>query len=120
VIAGQVRLVKEQALDANCDGTPETAYTLSNITTGAVPGACIRYRITGTNDGTATVTGLIISDSTPAATVYNTGAGTAPATTTVGTITAPTNGTTGTVQATVGSLAPLATVVVNFGVRINP
>lgn len=120
VIAGQVRLVKEQALDANCDGTPETAYTLSNITAGAIPGACIRYRITGTNDGTAAVSGLIISDSTPAATVYNNGAGTAPATTTVGTVTAPTNGTSGTVQATVGNLAPLATVVVTFGVRINP
>ncbi len=120
VIAGQVRLVKEQALDANCDGTPETAFTQSNIVAGAVPGACIRYRITGTNDGTASVSGLIISDSTPAATVYNNGAGTAPAATTVGTITAPINGTSGSVQATVGNLAPLATVVVSFGVRINP
>jgi trimeric autotransporter adhesin len=120
VIAGQVRLVKEQALDANCDGTPETAFTQANITAGAVPGACIRYRITGTNDGTAAVSGLVISDSTPAATVYNNGAGTAPATTTVGTITAPTNGTSGTVQATVGALTPLQSVVVTFGVRINP
>jgi trimeric autotransporter adhesin len=120
VIAGQVRLVKEQALDANCDGTPESAYTQSNLTAGAIPGACIRYRITGTNDGTAGVSGLVISDSTPAATIYNNGAGTAPAATTVGTITAPTNGTSGTVQATVGNLAPLQSVVVTFGVRINP
>jgi trimeric autotransporter adhesin len=120
VIAGQVRLVKEQALDANCDGTPDTAYTQSSIAAGAVPGACIRYRITGTNDGTADVTGLVISDSTPANTVYNTGGGTAPAATTVGTATAPANGTTGTVQATVGTLVPLQNVVVTFGVRINP
>jgi trimeric autotransporter adhesin len=120
VIAGQVRLVKEQALDANCDGTPETAYTQSNITTGAIPGACIRYRITATNDGTAAVSGLIVSDSTPAATVYSTGGGTAPAATTVGTITSPANGTSGTVQATVGNLAPLQSAVVTFGVRISP
>jgi trimeric autotransporter adhesin len=120
VIAGQVRLVKEQALDATCDGTPDTAFSQSPITTGAVPGACIRYRITGTNDGTANVTGLVISDSTPANTVYNTGGGTAGAATTVGTITNPTNGTTGTVQATVGTLTPLQSVVVTFGVRINP
>jgi trimeric autotransporter adhesin len=120
VIAGQVRLVKEQALDANCDGTPDTAYTQSSISAGAVPGACIRYRITGTNDGTADVTGLVISDSTPAATVYNTGSGTAPAATTVGGVTAPGVGTTGTVQATVGTLTPLQSVVVTFGVRINP
>jgi trimeric autotransporter adhesin len=52
--------------------------------------------------------------------VYNTGGGTAPAATTVGTATAPTNGTTGTVQATVGTLVPLQNVVVTFGVRINP
>jgi trimeric autotransporter adhesin len=120
VIAGQVRLVKEQALDAACDGTPDTAFSQSPITTGAIPGACIRYRITGTNDGTANVTGLVISDSTPAATVYNTGAGTSPAATTVGAVTAPANGTSGTVQATVGTLTPLQSVVVTFGVRINP
>jgi trimeric autotransporter adhesin len=121
VIAGQVRLVKEQALDATCDGTPDTAYATSAIAAGAVPGACIRYRITATNDGASDVNSLSISDATPANTVYNTGAGTAPAATTAGTITAsPTNGTSGTVQATIGTLVPLQSVVVTFGVRINP
>jgi trimeric autotransporter adhesin len=117
VIAGQVRLVKEQALDANCDGIADTAFGQANISAGAVPGACIRYRITGTNDGTANVSGLIISDSTPASTVYSS---TVVATTTVGTITQPANGTSGTVQATVGTLTPAQSVVVTFGVRINP
>jgi trimeric autotransporter adhesin len=121
VIAGQVRLVKEQALDATCDGTPDTAYTTGGIAAGAVPGACIRYRITATNDGASDVNGLSISDSTPSNTVYSTGAGTAPATTSLGTITqVPANGTSGTVQATVGTLVPLQSVVVTFGVRINP
>jgi trimeric autotransporter adhesin len=120
VIAGQVRLVKEQALDANCDGTPDTAYSNTNITTGAIPGACIRYRITATNDGTANVSTLVISDSTPAQTTYHTGGGTAPAAVTIGAITAPTNGTTGLVQATVPTLTPSQSSVVTFGVRINP
>jgi trimeric autotransporter adhesin len=117
VIAGQVRLVKEQALDANCDGVADTAFGQANITVGAVPGACIRYRITGTNDGTANVSGLVISDSTPSLTVYTS---TVAANTTIGTITQPGNNTSGTIQATVGVLTPAQTVVVTFGVKINP
>ena len=120
VIAGQVRLVKEQALDANCDGVPDTAYGIANISTGAVPGACIRYRITATNDGTANATSVVISDATPALTTYHTGGGAAPAATTLGTVTAPANGATGTVQATIPTLTPSKTAVVTFGVRIKP
>jgi trimeric autotransporter adhesin len=119
VIAGQVRLVKEHALDANCDGTPDTAYTQGSISTGAVPGACLRYRITATNEGTANATSLVVSDATPANTTYHSGAGAAPAATSVGTITAPAVAASGTVQATIGVLAPNATAVVTFGVRIN-
>ena len=110
-------LTKEQALDAACDGTADTAYSTVTISTGAVPGACIRYRITGTNNGNANVVTLVVSDGTPASTVYHS---TVPATTTVGTITAPANGAAGTVSATVGTLTPSASVVINFGVRINP
>ena len=120
VIAGQVRLVKEQALDANCDGVPDTAFGIANITTGAIPGACIRYRITAINDGTANANTLVISDATPAQTTYHTGGGTAAAATTVGTITAPANGTTGTIQASIPVLTPTQSAVVTFGVRINP
>jgi trimeric autotransporter adhesin len=121
VIAGQVRLTKEQALDANCDGIADTAFSSANITTGAIPGACIRYRIVAENDGTANVTSLVVSDSTPSQTTYHAGptAATA-ASTTVGTITAPANGATGTVQATIATLTPGQTAVITFGVRINP
>ena len=51
VIASDISLLKEQALDANCDGTPDTAYGTANLTTGAIPGACLRYRITVRNNG---------------------------------------------------------------------
>ncbi len=120
VIAGEVRLVKEQALDANCDGTPETAYAQSSINAGAVPGACIRYRVTATNEGTANVTNLVVSDATPASTTYHTGGGAAPAVSSLGTVTAPGVGTSGTVQATITTLAPAQSAVISFGVRIDP
>ena len=117
VISGNLVLIKAQALDAACDGTADTAYSTATITTGAIPGACIRYQITATNNGNANVTGLVVSDSTPAATTYSS---TVAAATTLGTVTAPVNGATGTVSATVGTLTPSASVVLNFGVKINP
>jgi uncharacterized repeat protein (TIGR01451 family) len=117
VLNGQIQIVKQQALDADCDGLPETAFGTANITIGSVPGACLRYEITVTNVGTASVSNLVVSDATPANTVYSDAV---PATTTVGTIVAPANGTAGTVTATVGSLAPGQSAVVTFGIRINP
>ena len=126
VIAGVLNLVKDQALDAACDGTPDTAYTNGTIT--ARPGQCVRYRITATNNGTANVTSVVISDATPANTVYNTGAlcpasGAAVAATTVGTI-ATTPAVANcvanvTVSATVGTLTPSQNAVITFGVQIN-
>jgi trimeric autotransporter adhesin len=119
VIAGQVRLDKTQALDANCDGIADTAFSTANITTGAIPGACIRYQIVITNQGTAAVSGLVVSDATPANTTYHilvpaavTGAG--------NTVTAPAGGATGTVQATIPTLAAGASQTLTFGVRIDP
>lgn len=134
VISGQVRLDKTQVLDADCSGENEHtsgSYSNAQITTGAVPGACIRYKIVATNDGTANVTTLVLSDSTPANTTYDdgsrnsaggtcaTGAVDAAAATTQGTITAPSCGSTGSVQATVGTLTPGQSVTIKFGVMIN-
>ena len=117
VIAGNLVLVKAQALDAACDGTADTAYSTVTITTGAIPGACIRYQITATNNGNANVTGLVVSDSTPASTTYSS---TIAAATTLGTVTAaPANGAAGTISATVGTLTPSASAVLTFGVRID-
>ena len=126
VVAGVLNLVKDQALDANCDGIPDTAYGNGTIT--AKPGQCVRYRITATNNGTANVTSVVISDATPTNTVYNTGAlcpasGAAVAATTVGTVaTTPAVGNcvaNVTVSATVGTLTPSQNAVLTFGVQIN-
>ena len=116
VISGNIVLVKAQALDAACDGTADTAFSTATITTGAVPGACIRYRVTATNNGNANVTSLVISDNTPASTTYSI---TVPAATTLGAVAAPSNGATGTISASGITLTPSASAVLTFGVRID-
>jgi len=132
VIAGQVRLVKTQALDANCDGYSDAGAPADNYTAGystanitAKPGACIRYSVKATNEGSANVTGLIVSDSTPANTTYHFNAATTSAAAVTGagsvnTITAPTNGNAGTISANIGTLTPTAFGTVTFGVQIAP
>jgi trimeric autotransporter adhesin len=62
VISGNLVLVKQQALDANCDGVADTAFTNATVAAGAVPGACIRYRITVTNQGVADTNAIVVSD----------------------------------------------------------
>ena len=117
VIAGNLVLLKEQALDANCDGIADGAFSNANISAGAAPGACVRYRVTITNIGTSDVVTVVLSDATPANTTYHAAV---PASSSQGAITAPTNGSTGTVSASVGTLAAGGSAVVMFGVRINP
>ena len=117
VIAGNLVLLKEQSIDGNCDGVPDTAFSNANITAGAAPGACVRYRVTITNIGTSSVLSVVVSDATPANTTYSAAV---VATISQGSITAPTAGSTGTVSASVGTLAAGASAVMNFGVRINP
>ena len=116
VINGQLQLVKRQALDATCDGVPDGVYGVLNITTGAVPGACVRYEITVTNVGTSPVTNVVVSDATPSNTVFSSAGG---ATTSQGSIVTPANGAAGAITATVGTLAPGQSAVVRFGIRIN-
>ena len=121
VISGNIVLLKEQALDALCDGAPDAAYGTATIT--AKPDACIRYRVTATNNGTADVIGLVLSDATPVSTKYH---AVVPAAATMGVVTAPADGATGTVKVTfpIGPpalpLTPSASVVLTFGVKINP
>jgi len=115
VIAGQVSIAKTQALDADCDGTADTAYAAANI--AATPGACVRYRLTVKNVGIAPVTAVVVSDATPANTRYHAAV---PASSTLGSVSAPADGTRGTVQASLGTLAPGQEAVIAFGIRINP
>lgn len=120
VVAGNVSLEKRQAVDAACDGTPDGAFVAADLS--AAPGACIVYQITATNLGTENATDIVISDATPANTTFEADV---PATTTRGAIATPADGATGTVTVSDApspalELAPGETVVVQFGVRIDP
>jgi len=118
VVSGDVTLVKEQALDANLDGVPDAPYATAQITTGALPGRSIRYRITVTNVGTAPATTVHVFDTTPAYTVYTS---TGPAATSVGSIvTVPANGAAGALEWNIGTLNPGQSAIVTFGVIITP
>lgn len=116
IINGELTIVKRQALDADCNGVEDAAFSALNLAAGAIPGACIRYEITVTNIGTTSVTNVVVNDATPANTVSSNAAS---ASTTVGTIAVPVNGTAGTVTATIGTLGPGQSAVIRFNVRIN-
>lgn len=117
VISGQLQLLKEQALDAANDGTPDTAYGTAPLSSGAVSGAGIRYRITVTNNGATPATAVVVSDSIPTFTTYTT---VVPAASTLGTVTsAPANGARGVITVNLGTLNPGQSAVITFGVRID-
>lgn len=129
VIAGHIGLLKEQALDPTCTNTIVGAFVVTDIVNSqAVPGACVRYRITVTNKGTVNVANVVVNDATPFNTVYNTGSqcfpapgapGAAGLASSQGTVVAPGNCSAGSVKATVGTLTPSQSVVITFGVQIN-
>ena len=117
VIAGDLILVKEQALDANNDGVPDGPYSTADISSGATPGTSIRYRIIVTNTGTAPASQVRVFDTTPVFTVYTTNG---PAVTTLGTVpTVPTPGTAGGLVFDIGTLAPGQSATNTFGVTIQ-
>lgn len=114
VIAGNLTLVKTQALDAACDGTADGAYTTGNL--DAKPGACVLYQITVTNVGSADATSVVVSDTTPTYTKVS-----VVPTTSLGSIAsgAPAVGGVGGFSATVGTLTSSQSAVVSFGVKID-
>jgi uncharacterized repeat protein (TIGR01451 family) len=119
VVAGDIQLFKEQALDANLDGNPDTAYSVADITTGAVPGKAIRYRITVKNAGAAPATSVTVYDTTPAYTTYTSQNPAAVTGVAGATITTPANGAAGALQFIIGTLNPGEQAIVTFGVRID-
>lgn len=68
-VTGQIRLIKTQALDTACNGTVGTQS--ANPILAAKPGNCIVYQVTATNQGTSTVTNLMLSDTLPQYTTLN-------------------------------------------------
>ena len=128
IITGDLKVDKAQALDANGDGAPDDG-TYSTSVQNALPGACIRYRITVTNTGTAAAQNVVLNDVTPSFTVYDVGDGSTTAAgvavmtldngATFTAIIAPAPGTPGSLSADIGTLAPGQSAVIYFGVRIQ-
>ncbi|SDZ85298.1 conserved repeat domain-containing protein [Thiothrix caldifontis] len=69
VILGQVRLDKQVAIDANCDGTPEGTFQ-ANLTTEVAPTECAIWQIQSENQGDALAKNVIIRDKVPAYSTY--------------------------------------------------
>ena len=124
VIAGQITMQKTQALDNG----GALNYSVQRITTGAKPGAIIRYRIVATNVGTAPAVGFTITDATPPFTVYDKGDGTNgprgnavwfDGTTYRPAVTPLADGATGSMTFNIGQLDPGQTATITFGVRIQ-
>ena len=70
IISGDITLVKEQSLDAACDGTADSGFTRSRQQ--ADPGQCIVYLLQADNTGTNDATDLILRDIVPAFTTFET------------------------------------------------
>ena len=121
VVADNLVIVKKQALDANNDGVPDTAYSINPIGAGALPGKSIRYQITVTNNGTTAASSVQIKDSTPTYTTYT---ATGPAAVTGGSAPAvnsvPADGAAGPLIFNVGTMNPGDVATATFGVKINP
>lgn len=122
VILGDVVLLKEQALDADNDGLPDSAYSV--LPQSAEPGEWILYRITATNTGSALATDIVIYDTTPTATTYDpSGGDDAIAYVSGGTINSidaqPSAGASGSFEFNVGELAPGDSATIGFGVQID-
>ncbi|MEN6549685.1 MAG: DUF11 domain-containing protein [Armatimonadia bacterium] len=126
VIAGDVTLQKLQALDANADGAPEGAYVASNI--DGLPGQCVRYKLVVTNTGIATALNVVVTDATPAFTLYDNGDGTVAPTgaaayvladATQHAAVAPADGAAGSIVANIGTLGAGDSATVYFGVKIT-
>lgn len=117
VSANQVRLQKMQALDATCDGTPDTAYAMTAL--AIAPAQCVFYQITAINDGATAVSNVIVSDRIPA---YTRLRGTPVAS--PGTLTKPTapipNPYQGDVEANLGTLPPSQSATLRFAIRVDP
>ena len=64
-----IRIVKTQAPDLDCDGVPDSAYVFTQFQ--VAPNECIAYRLVSTNVGVEQMFSLVVSDDTPPFTVYN-------------------------------------------------
>ena len=115
IAAGDIAIVKEQAPDLGCDGTLDGPYSRQPFS--LEPGNnCVSYRLTATNAGVEPVFNALITDATPAFTVYQP---TAVCSAASCVITEPPAGGTGVVSGEIPTVAPGESVELTFAVVIE-
>jgi uncharacterized repeat protein (TIGR01451 family) len=115
VVEIEISIVKEQAPDFGCTGSPDSAYGVGGF--AVEPGNnCVSYRLTATNAGQATAFNVEIADATPAFTEYF---GTALCSHDSCTVQEPQAGGQGNVVATIPALDAGDVVMLNFSVRVE-
>jgi uncharacterized repeat protein (TIGR01451 family) len=113
VIAGNVSLNKLHALDAECNGLPDTAYGTGDV--NASPNQCVLYQVTVKNEGTASASSVEVIDKTPTYTTLSKAVAT-----TVGIVSlTPALNAGGDIKAAIGTLAAGQSADVTFGVKID-
>lgn len=126
VAVGQLVVEKFQLLDAGCNSASQP--TLPATITTAKPGDCIVYLSKVTNNGSSTVTNVMLHDGVPPFTTYHSVqpaaavACSATGLSTTATLTAPAPGGTGPLScgSTTNTLNSAGVIQLQFRVRINP
>lgn len=114
--SSDVSIRKKQALDSNCDGSPETAFTHALFT--AEPNQCVIYQLTATNTGAEPVRNVRIQDATPAYTSFITNGG-LPNLSQGSLASTISQGGRGEIIGLMGALPAAASATLTFGVRIE-
>ena len=121
IVSGDMTLVKQQVLDAGCDGGEAlSAFTSQDVQ--AKPGQCIRYRIVANNTGTEDAGTVTIKDTVPGFTTLTecaAGACAVAVTPAGSTVTQPAEGAGGALVSTHGTLIPGAPASLEFTVKID-
>lgn len=119
VSTSKMRIIKEQAVDALCDGSADGAFSTTAFQ--VEPGACVVYRLTAINTGVTTVNNARIDDAAPTFTQFF---GSPTVTPVAGNIVGGVAGTEGdisggSVNGASISVAPGGSLVLIFGVKLD-
>lgn len=124
IIVGDLEIVKRQARDDDCDGTPETSFQLTQLAGG--PTQCVLYEVVAVNTGDEDALDVEIRDGTPPFTTFEVVATVSPSAVKSGSgagaaaVSAqPAQGASGDVIATFQTLAPGDTATLTFSVEIE-
>ena len=109
----QLRLVKTQVKDDNCNASDFSALTYSITPVQVKPNQCVVYRLAVKNEGAAAVNTVIIQDAVPSCTTLKTPPA---ALASQGTVTVSGDK----ILANIGTMAPMQQEYLYFSIRINP